>query len=337
MFLDKKILLTKLSVGLFITVGFSQDLRSGEISVSQPSTTNPFYHAATITIHYDSVALINRPTLLLNWGDGTIDTLPRIINHTCALYGTGILRSMSGGFHTYSNYGSYVISCLDSFLVPDITNISNSGNEKLRLEAYLVINPTYGYNSSPVFTYCQEVSINCCPLWIYNPIAVDSDGDSLSYELVPWYTSNYSFIPALSVNSVTGDLIMSPTSVGKFAIGYQVKEWRNIANQIYHIGTTTRQMLVNFVSLTSVNDIEMSDTNVQIYPNPASDNLTIEIFSSSEKKELTIYNTLGEKILSESFSGQNHSVNVSAFANGIYFYEVWEKLNLIAKGKIMIE
>lgn len=65
---------------------------------------------------------------------------------------------------------------------------------------------------------------------------------------------------------------------------------------------------------------------ILVYPNPVSDNLTIEISSSQqEKKEVSIYNTLGEKILAQNFSAQKYSLNVSAFAKGIYFIMVTDE------------
>lgn len=65
---------------------------------------------------------------------------------------------------------------------------------------------------------------------------------------------------------------------------------------------------------------------VKVYPNPVSNTLTIESralgTAQQEKNEVSIYNVLGEKILSQNFLGQKHSLNVSAFAKGIYFVEV---------------
>lgn len=328
MFLNKYILLSQLLVYLTIASCLSQDLRGGEIRVTQLSTGDPFFHEATVLIHYDSLSLVNRPTLLLNWGDGTIDTLPRQIVPSCALTGSGIMKSVNTATHVYSNYGSYIVSCTDSFLIPDITNINNSGNEKLRLEAYLVINPVFGYSSSPTFN-CQAFSWSCCLPWIYNPFAVDPEGDSLVYQLVPWYASNFTMPPA-SVDPIIGDFTMSPTVVGKYAVGYQIKELRSILSQSYLIGTVTRLMVINVPSITSVNDKNDVTNRIQIYPNPVSDNLTIEI-SSPEKKYLSIYNMLGEELLKSQISNSKSQINISALRSGIYFVEVRGEKSAVRK------
>ena len=58
--------------------------------------------------------------------------------------------------------------------------------------------------------------------------------------------------------------------------------------------------------------------NVSIYPNPISEIFTIEISSlPQEKKDLSIYNVLGKKVLQENFSSQNYSVDASGFSSGV--------------------
>ncbi len=124
---------------------------------------------------------------------------------------------------------------------------------------------------------------------------------------------------------------MSPTAVGKYAVGYQVRELRQIPNQSYHIGTVTRLMLIDVPCLTSLNDIEI-ENGIVVYPNPVSNILTIEMLTySSEKKYISIYDILGKQVLSESFSSQKHTVNVSELVKGIYVVELRIGKNLVRK------
>ena len=58
--------------------------------------------------------------------------------------------------------------------------------------------------------------------------------------------------------------------------------------------------------------------DIKFYPNPVSDNLTIES-STVEKKSLSIFDILGRQVCYENFSSQKHTVNVSELAKGIYF------------------
>ena len=79
--------------------------------------------------------------------------------------------------------------------------------------------------------------------------------------------------------------------------------------------------IAKYDDVTSVFEPLISENQIQIFPNPVSDNLTVTS-ASREKKQLNIYNTVGQVLFTGNFSSQKHSLNVSAFAKGIYFIEV---------------
>ena len=132
-----------------------------------------------------------------------------------------------------------------------LTNVSPVGN--ISLEASL--DNTHQNNSSPQYTtiatpfYCVSKPTN------FNPGAVDADGDSLVYELVPGldgllplnYVSGYSASHPLDVvagtfsfSSNSGQLSFTPRSLQKSLVVYRVSEYRNGAL----IGTSMREMTV---------------------------------------------------------------------------------------------
>lgn len=70
-------------------------------------------------------------------------------------------------------------------------------------------------------------------------------------------------------------------------------------------------------------------TNVDIWPNPAGDFITITLKPSeglepSEGSEIHIYNTIGEKVMSESIHPMtaSHRMNIESLPKGIYFVKV---------------
>ena len=72
-----------------------------------------------------------------------------------------------------------------------------------------------------------------------------------------------------------------------------------------------------FVASSSVNDI--SKTNINIYPNPAVNNVIINISSVKNASELSIYDITGRNVYTENLTGQKQiTLNVSDFASGIY-------------------
>ncbi len=125
-----------------------------------------------------------------------------------------------------------------------ITSLNNPGNRELYLDAQLN-NSTGLCNSAPIFTnsptafYCLGEPIS------YNPGAVDADGDSLVYALIPAraanaliipYNANYSAsqpirnsggVNAVTLNPQTGTMTVTPSVLQVAVVTYQVKEYRN--------------------------------------------------------------------------------------------------------------
>ncbi|PKP20297.1 MAG: hypothetical protein CVU04_04185 [Bacteroidetes bacterium HGW-Bacteroidetes-20] len=77
----------------------------------------------------------------------------------------------------------------------------------------------------------------------------------------------------------------------------------------------------------SVSGIEESDLNVmQVYPNPAKDQITIEhSFEIDGSSTLLITNILGEQLLTESINSTSEKINIESLQNGIYFVTLKSK------------
>lgn len=60
------------------------------------------------------------------------------------------------------------------------------------------------------------------------------------------------------------------------------------------------------------------------YPNPVTNSSFTITSNSAEKKEVTIFNVLGKKVVSTSFSGTKSDINVAAISSGIYILKVSE-------------
>lgn len=59
---------------------------------------------------------------------------------------------------------------------------------------------------------------------------------------------------------------------------------------------------------------------LQVYPNPASDKLYLQIANDIKVKELIVYNMQGRKMLS--FTGQSESFDISSLSTGVYMVEI---------------
>ncbi|MFL5765500.1 MAG: CocE/NonD family hydrolase [Bacteroidia bacterium] len=89
------------------------------------------------------------------------------------------------------------------------------------------------------------------------------------------------------------------------------------ANKIYTNNINTSYISLPLVGYTGVNEIAME--NAEVYPNPVSTELTVR--TKEIKAVLSVYNMLGEELISESFSG-NVTINTSELAQGIYTVQI---------------
>jgi len=79
-------------------------------------------------------------------------------------------------------------------------------------------------------------------------------------------------------------------------------------------------------------------TNFELFPNPADNEITINLASESNAKEIVVYDVLGEINLMQTISSSiNMKVDISELKNGTYFYSVINNnKQTIAKGKLVI-
>ncbi len=77
---------------------------------------------------------------------------------------------------------------------------------------------------------------------------------------------------------------------------------------------------ISCVSVSGINEEEISDFLVS--PNPSYDGNFIITFSGDQKREISIYNLLGEKIYYALNSSSNYHIHLSNQLNGIYFLKV---------------
>ncbi|MBI3509609.1 MAG: T9SS type A sorting domain-containing protein [Bacteroidetes bacterium] len=74
----------------------------------------------------------------------------------------------------------------------------------------------------------------------------------------------------------------------------------------------------------------LPEINVSVYPDPVADVLNVTM-KNSPSSQLLLYNSLGEIMLQKKIQAGKNSIDVSAFANGIYFVNVSDGENSVNK------
>jgi hypothetical protein len=90
--------------------------------------------------------------------------------------------------------------------------------------------------------------------------------------------------------------------------------------------------------MTGIEDVSATLSMLNVYPNPAKDNITININNrnSNEDATLNIYNVTGVLIKSKILKQNLQEINVSDISNGIYMIE-FKSEGLLEKQKLIIQ
>jgi hypothetical protein len=77
-----------------------------------------------------------------------------------------------------------------------------------------------------------------------------------------------------------------------------------------------------FRSCESLDIFEGAICHLNLYPNPTSNRITIDIFPSLLEAEFSIVDIFGKTIFKSHFNNLSQNVNTSEFDNGVYFLRV---------------
>jgi hypothetical protein len=85
--------------------------------------------------------------------------------------------------------------------------------------------------------------------------------------------------------------------------------------------------------------IEDHVNNLNVYPNPADDQVTVEYTSAGNDATLSIYNLVGQEVIYRNLNSMDNTltIDVSDLSEGIYFYAVKEGNQVIETKKLVIK
>ena len=123
---------------------FATHNRAGEITYEQVGT---YTYRITLITYTLIGAPADRPELDIQFGDGTLATVPRAerISVAATYYRNTYIVS-----HTFPGAGTYVIMMEDPNRNEGVLNIPNSVNIRFAVKTTLQINPNLGANNTPI-------------------------------------------------------------------------------------------------------------------------------------------------------------------------------------------
>jgi len=210
-----------------------------------------------------------------------------------------------------------------------ITTINTPGNQKIYVEAR--VNNFY-MNSSPIFSNPPVPFVCSNQSYCFNNGAIDSEGDSLVYSLVTprnginaddtiTFNSGFSKFdpitssPAISLDSVTGDLCMFPTDstqIGVLAI--LVQEYRNGIL----ISSIMRDIQLRIIGCPNGNSLPTAsgiDSSSQFITKVcANSNLSFQVYSADQDSGQVVTMAWNQAIQGASFTISSGNRPVGSFS-----------------------
>jgi gliding motility-associated-like protein len=319
--------------------------RFGDITYEYAGTTNaPQRYKVTIRTCTKSSSPADRPFLEMQWGDGTIDSLPR---DQIIIMGVDVQQNIYVGFHNYPGPGSYEMTVFDANRNQGIINIPGSVNEPLCIQTKLVISPFLTPNNSVVLEECPCPEFACVGVeYCYSPSAHDIDGDSLSYELIACkgdecdpiggYEFPNAFGGVLNLDQITGTLCWdSPVISGEYNIAIKIHEWREMpSGSFVEMGWVIRDMQITVIGdcnndppvIAEINDtciIAGASISFQVNATDINgDNITITEFGqpfSETSSPADFIQTNSSSNAQGTFSWSTNCSHISSFSYPVYF------------------
>jgi gliding motility-associated-like protein len=243
----RRILLTIFLTGALANLAFATHNRAGEITFRHISG---YTFEVTVTTFTYTESAANRSELTVQWGDNTSSIAPLVSRTVLPNF---YFHNIYITKHTFPGPGIYEIMMQDPNRNFGIENIPNSVNVVFSIKTTFIISPEIGDNNTPVLLNFPIDRAARGHLFIHNPAAYDSDGDSLSYKMTVCTgidgkpIANYTLPEAsdtLYVDAVTGDFVWySPVDTGKYNVAINIEEWR----QGVKIGNIVRDMQIDVV------------------------------------------------------------------------------------------
>lgn len=253
---------------LYIFPAHATHNRAGEITYKQISALTYEFTLITFT-DISNGNNVDRPSAVLNFGDGTSNEQPRIKKDTLKPDAPFIQRNKYVFIHTFPGYATYTISYQDPNRNNNVNNMINSINTPFYIETQLVINPFIGFNNSPTLLLEPVDFGGLNKLFVHNPNAYDEDGDSLSFKLIPCKQDvglevyGYQFPTPqngyasvrFDIDEKTGQVVWeNPTRLGLYNIAIMIEEWRYVQSSGHYekIGYIVRDMQIEIVNTDNI-------------------------------------------------------------------------------------
>jgi hypothetical protein len=88
--------------------------------------------------------------------------------------------------------------------------------------------------------------------------------------------------------------------------------------QVSNNGTELRTLVLSSTDYEEIKQIESEVSKLDVFPNPTNGILTIKDDFKDEFRSVSLYNSLGSKILSKNYNSNNYRLDITDLPSGVY-------------------
>jgi len=169
-----------------------------------------------------------------------------------------------------------------------------------------------GSNNYTISTFDISNTTGCEKWEVYK-----SDGEPFNWTLIR--TENtHDFTDTTLTTNVWYRIVRTVTECGNScSSGYIIyKESNNC--QISNNGTELRELVMSSVDYEEIKQIESEISKLDVFPNPTNGVLTIKDDFKDEFRSVSLYNSLGSKIVSKNYNSNNYRLDITDLPSGVY-------------------
>ncbi len=230
-------------------------------------------------------------------------------------YGNDILHSRNGGYLVAGESQSFGTNDFDGFII----KIDMQGAAALMWRTYL-----------PYDDYFQSITEDGLGRIVVSGVGFSpaSEGNATIYIL----NNDWSYFNGTDFGGPRYDIGFSvePTNDYGFIISGSSVSFNNYLDDVYLIKTDSMGIggSAEAVVATNIQSFSTINNELEIFPNPASDYLSINSDKINESTTIEIFDIIGNELKNEKINLQIHnSLNISDLANGIYLLKIVSSTN----------
>jgi hypothetical protein len=314
------------------------------------NTSGYTYYSAPIS--YDKGAAPNGITLSITSGDDASLNGELYIDDIHLIYNTGTGDDIPGG--DFENWNITSGQCLDNWSTTNIYTTPylsveqgepHSGNHSVRItnQPNFFGEGPFGYVilGNPELDFCSDESLimsqgqvvttvtgfykytagnpsEMATTYLYYSTVNDMGDCDSTYEQYNYWPAVADWTPFTIVvpNAIVAEWIANQQAPDYLSIGFVSTMVSNESEPNGDLGSVLLVDDIN-VEYTTVGLNDVASKTVSVYPNPASNRLTIQ-WPSTSQKQVEIVDAFGKIALATSANGNNITLDTSSLSNGVY-------------------